>query len=303
MDGVEVSVAVLTYNSDKYKTIETIKSILMQEKVTIEIIISDDGSRDNNFDFIECYFKERNFNQYIIILNEKNRGIVANNYSALSRATGKYVKCISPGDQLYRKNTLRKWVDFLEKNNYKWCFSRAVYYQRNRKSQVEVVTALTHPQNIKVYKQKNQNNMRWQYVVLSDIAVGVVMLCETQTQLQYIKEITNKIKYADDNIWRLMMFDGVQSGFYDEYTVLYEFGLGISTQNKAIWKRRLKMDWEKTNRIIYQRKKLDDFQCKMIKALKTENGNNELKKFFIKGFIEHKIKRKLFPQKTINYLP
>ena len=136
---------------------------------------------------------------------------------------------------------------------------------------------------------------------MSDIAVGASMLCLRELQLKYCKEILDKVIYAEDNIWRMMMFDGITGGFYSAHTILYEWGSGVSTANSSIWEERLHNDWINTDKILLDRNSIDSFQLEMRKAYDISRGCSKLKKIFIKG----KLKNKLFvkKRKSINYLP
>ena len=69
----DVSVLVLTYNAIYEKLLDTVKSILMQNGVDLEIIIADDGSSHKEFDKLSEFFKSYGFTEYVIIENEKNK--------------------------------------------------------------------------------------------------------------------------------------------------------------------------------------------------------------------------------------
>ena len=55
-NSVEVSVLVLTYNSNLDKLIDTVKSVIDQRGVSLEIVISDDGSKVKHFDELKDFF-------------------------------------------------------------------------------------------------------------------------------------------------------------------------------------------------------------------------------------------------------
>ncbi|NCB27289.1 MAG: glycosyltransferase family 2 protein [Bacteroidia bacterium] len=59
-----VSIIVLTYNSDFYKIIRTLESIVLQTYKKFEIIISDDGSSSFQANSLEHYFKENEITNY-----------------------------------------------------------------------------------------------------------------------------------------------------------------------------------------------------------------------------------------------
>ena len=51
---MQISVVVLTYNPDSEKLLATLRSVICQQDVDYEVILSDDGSVDNRFDLAEA---------------------------------------------------------------------------------------------------------------------------------------------------------------------------------------------------------------------------------------------------------
>ena len=68
---MKVSVAMCTYNGEKYIE-EQLNSILNQTKKIDEIIICDDGSKDNTLKICDKILKNSNVT-YSIKINKKNR--------------------------------------------------------------------------------------------------------------------------------------------------------------------------------------------------------------------------------------
>lgn len=300
----EISVIVVTYNPSLNKLFDTLESILFQENIKFQIIIADDGSEKNYFEEIRNFFDNRKFKDYILIGNKVNQGTVLNYYSGLKCAIGKYIKGISPGDRLYAADTLRKWIDYLQKAGGEWSFSEAVYYQLNDNGEVQPVSVMAHPNDLTPYKKNNNNKIRWNYVVFSDMALGASILGTKAVQISYIEKIIYRIVYAEDNIWRLMMFDGIVGVYYSEFTILYEYGSGISTSCNDVWGLKLNKDWNAANKIMFNKSDTaDPFQKSMIKAMKIIGGSDRWKRVFIKGKVMTYIKRKIKGRKTVKILP
>lgn len=131
MSTYDVSVICLAYNADINKLLTTLKSIIYQENCNFEVIVADDGSKNNYRELIEKYFRKNNFVNYKLVLNTKlntkNHGTVENLISGLDVASGKYVKQISPGDYLFDQYTLSKVFDFAEKISANLLFGDAVF--------------------------------------------------------------------------------------------------------------------------------------------------------------------------------
>ena len=88
-----VSVCIPCYNAQN--TIErTIWSVLKQTYSNIEIIISDNASTDKTVEVVRQIEDER----VRIFINETNLGMAKNFQAALSRASGKYIKCLCADD-------------------------------------------------------------------------------------------------------------------------------------------------------------------------------------------------------------
>ena len=108
-----VSVAVITYNQDKFIR-ECLDSILNQEYPNFEIIVADDCSNDNTFKILEEYVNKYP-NKVKILKSEKNNGITSNSNLAYFGCSGKYISWIG-GDDLMLPNKLIKQVEFMENN-------------------------------------------------------------------------------------------------------------------------------------------------------------------------------------------
>ena len=107
-----VSVCVITYNSSKY-VLETLDSIVSQTYKNIELIISDDSSRDNTVGIVKSWVaeNEKRFIKTRILTSEKNTGVTGNCNRAYKAASGVYVKDIG-GDDVLLPDYIEKCVDY-----------------------------------------------------------------------------------------------------------------------------------------------------------------------------------------------
>lgn len=83
----------------------------------------------------------------------------------------------------------------------------------------------------------------------------------------------------EDNSFRLIIFDGVEFGFFPQTVILYEYGIGISTSKNREWKVRLKKDQRETNQITLGRKGWDSISNKYHRVLKQEAKSGGESKF------------------------
>lgn len=110
-----VSVLIPAYNHEKYVQ-ETIQSVIEQTYENIELIIIDDGSKDNTWQKIQEMKEvcEKRFTR-IHFETKKNEGICTTLNKLLSLANGEYVGIIASDDK-YKPMLIEKELDFLSKN-------------------------------------------------------------------------------------------------------------------------------------------------------------------------------------------
>ena len=296
----EVSVIVATYNSVYEKIILTIDSIICQKGVNIELIVTDDGSEKHYFDEIKEHLRNKRFFNFKLIEHKENQGTVLNVYDGAMKSSCKFVKTISPGDMLASDDVLYKWVQKIVYKDYGWSFSDAVYYCKENDRYI-AVERNTHPQIVEPYLRENNAVCRWNYVVNDDIAMGATLFCSLHLIKKYLERIINKVKYAEDNIWRLMMYDGIVPYYHPFETVLYECNTGISTSGGDRWSELLSVDWAEANKIMSENSNEEDsLQKRMGKYVFREYSNNKIvgkmEKYIIPGRLIINIKRMFRPR-------
>ena len=108
-----VSVPVITYNSAQ-TIIETLESIKAQTYPNIELIISDDCSKDNTVALCQDWLeknKER-FTRTVLLTVEKNTGVAGNCNRASAVCTGEWKKGIA-GDDIMLPNCIKDCMDYV----------------------------------------------------------------------------------------------------------------------------------------------------------------------------------------------
>ena len=233
---VDITIVVLTYNSELEKLKLTLTSIIQQEGISYDIIVADDGSTEFDKNNIEQFFDEQLFNRYRIIQNKVNAGTVENVRNAIKYVKSRYVKLISPGDFFYCNTTLKDVVDFMRKKNYYVVFGRALFYKNDNKFTLLNKFA---PYNIFYYKRKektfltkeNKHILRY-YIKYLDLISGASIIAETKIVAEYINKIYKEVRLAEDTILMLMVADGISIGFFNEAFIFYEYGTGVSTGGK-----------------------------------------------------------------------
>ncbi len=102
-----ISVMVTSYNYEKFIK-QTLNSILKQSYKNYEVVIVDDGSKDNSVEIIKQYTnKYKNFYLYTHD-GGKNRGLVESMKLGISKAKGEYVAFLESDDYWHKDNLLEK---------------------------------------------------------------------------------------------------------------------------------------------------------------------------------------------------
>ncbi len=248
---MKFSVVVISYNSNIDKMLFTLKSIVEQKFDGYEIVIADDASKENNFSLIENYFKENDFNDYVMVANDTNKGTVKNILTGLNVAKGKYIKVIGTGDALYGENTLQQVYDFMESGQRKGCFGLLRGFKQNVNGQIQTVPYY-HPFDIQAYRGKiNINRIQKNLTLYSDNVCGAAICCEKIFLMEYLKKIEDYVVYEEDIFQVLCAVENQPLELFDEYMIWYEIGEGISTKKRSGFAKLLEVDVEKFYGMLY----------------------------------------------------
>jgi len=135
-----VSIIVPIYNVENYLE-RCINSILNQTYSNLEIILIDDGSKDNGSKICDSFAKKDN---RIIAVHKENGGLSdARNYG-LKMATGKYI-CFVDGDDWIEKDMIEVFLFQLIKNNADICIGRR--FRSNSFNEKKIEKFRTYPKN------------------------------------------------------------------------------------------------------------------------------------------------------------
>ena len=102
-----ISVCLATYNGEKYLR-EQLDSILCQLSENDELVISDDGSKDETINIINSY----NDNRIRLFHNQGKHGVVPNFENALSKANGDFI-FLSDQDDVWMNDKVEKCIRLL----------------------------------------------------------------------------------------------------------------------------------------------------------------------------------------------
>ena len=110
-----VSVIISSYNHENYIK-ETLKSVIAQTYSRIELLISDDGSKDDTYKVIEAVLKEnRKRFEYCYWFKHDNAGLPKSLNQLIDKSTGKYI-FVMASDDIVKEHAIQTLVEFLESN-------------------------------------------------------------------------------------------------------------------------------------------------------------------------------------------
>lgn len=107
-----VSIITPCYNGERYVS-QTIESVLAQTYTKWEMLIVDDGSKDNSARIIKDYCKK---DSRIKLIQQPNGGSANARNHGIREAKGQYIALLD-SDDLWEKNFLDEQIKFMQEKN------------------------------------------------------------------------------------------------------------------------------------------------------------------------------------------
>jgi len=154
-----VSIIVITYNSEKY-VLETLESARAQTYQNIELIVSDDGSKDNTVEICRKWIEE-NKNRFVrteLITVEKNTGVTANCNRGLLAAHGEWIKYVA-GDDILVNFCIEEFLNAVN-DKIKIICSEIKEFRLDHEAKIEISEkgSIVNPAFIKLHEARKQFN-------------------------------------------------------------------------------------------------------------------------------------------------
>lgn len=132
-DGL-VSIITPCYNGSRYIS-ETMESVISQTYENWEMLIVDDGSKDNSAEVIKKYCEQ---DKRIKLLSQANAGAAAARNNGIRNAEGQYIALLD-ADDLWEKNFLEEQIKLMKEKNTLCVYSS---YHRIDGDSKEILTPL-----------------------------------------------------------------------------------------------------------------------------------------------------------------
>lgn len=245
-ENVDVSIIVLLYNADWVKLERTIQSVINQQGINFEVVLSDDGSQNNPDDMVASVMDKYQYTNYKFNRNEKNVGTVKNILSALEYASGKYIYLISPGDMIFDENTMKDFFEFAERNQSMVCFGDYIPYNV-LSGRVQTFEGFSHPPAPSVYEHPHSFFESKVYTLFGGNILGPTFFRKKEYATRYFSLASQSSKYVEDNTSIVFsLAENIPIHHCNRHICWYEQGTGISTGGNGEWQKLLEKDFDNT---------------------------------------------------------
>lgn len=145
-----VSIVMPAYNCEKY-VVEAINSVLAQTYKNWELLVLDDGSKDNTSQIIEG-FSQKDY-RIKALPNEKNMGVSATRNRGIELASGDWIAFLD-SDDMWEPVKLEKQFEVAEKEAAEFLFTGSSYINEDGESFKGIFEV---PEKLTYKKLRNQN--------------------------------------------------------------------------------------------------------------------------------------------------
>lgn len=212
---MNVSVAVISYNSSE-TIIDTLESVLAQTygSEKIELIISDDASKDNTNQIIDKWLSVNQgfFYNTKFIKNFINKGVSANCNQAWRASSCEWIKSIA-GDDMLESDCIKFNINYINKNPE----SKIVFSKMRWFGNIQKVTPSKY--NMRFFKKDSKKQNNWLKCFSFNIAPASFISREALESIGYADESYRTIE--DLPLWLKFTAAGYKLHFLDLITVNY----------------------------------------------------------------------------------
>ena len=223
-ENILVSVVVVTYNSAS-TVLETLDSIKQQTYDKIELIVSDDCSKDDTVIVCQNWLqgnKQRFVNSELITV-KINTGVCANLNRAIAATKGDWIKLIA-GDDILLPNCVEDFVDYVHKYpDAKWVSSYMQVYKDSFRSENCVARMSVSKRDFFDLSVEAQLKMiaPWNLIAAAPNFYNIEML-------RSIGGFDENFSFEDYPLYITLLESGYKCYFMDKETVGYRIHESIS---------------------------------------------------------------------------
>jgi len=251
-----VSIIVPIYNANKY-LIKCVGSILAQTLKDIEIILVNDGSKDDSLEICNQFSKS---DHRIIIIDKKNEGVSQARNVGIDKAKGEYISFVDADDWI-EPNMYENMYNKLKSTNSKVCICNGYRQKGNEMTEIKVLVQSDQIQQISAEYIIGQiiGENRWGNRDSSLAHRGVYFYLYKRDQIGKIR-FNRELPMGEDLLFNINVLGKTQEICIDEgYYYHYIWNTSSSTQEyeNKFWNVLKKM-------IVDIEKALEDIQLKEV---------------------------------------
>lgn len=181
----DVSVIIPFYSGVSW-LIEAVDSVLNQTYKAKEIIVVNDGSKENIDDFLEKYYKN------IIYIYKENGGPATARNLGIEKSSGKYIAFLD-SDDIWLPTKLEKQVKFMEKTNCVWSHTSYETFD----------TEIERDNTLKEISVADLNGNIYPYMIMSNrLATPCIMIKGDLLKNNKNLRFNNNMRYGQDQyLW------------------------------------------------------------------------------------------------------
>jgi len=232
MSNQLVSVTVISYNSSA-TILETLESIKNQSYPRLELIISDDCSKDNTVAVCQEWIENNKdrFERLKLLTSDQNQGVCANGNKAKRAIKGEWVKGIA-ADDILLPNCISDFMGYVNKNkNISFVTSWLKVYNETFDEE-NCIEEKKGPKDLRIFDQPVEVQLR-QMAYSSFIQAPSIF---------YKKEVfdtvggyTDKYPYEDHPFYMDVLEHGYKLYFMDKVTVGYRVHQSASHSSNKLF--------------------------------------------------------------------
>jgi glycosyltransferase involved in cell wall biosynthesis len=220
---VLVSVGMLSYNHEKYIA-QAIESVLNQTIYDLELIIIDDGSKDNSRRIIKEYSAKDP--RVKPIFHERNFGIARGANDCLKNASGEYFGFLG-SDDLWEPSKTEKQLKILEKDPEKVVWSEGQIINGDGDLTGRTMTEL-------LFSPTKKSGYIFQELLREDFIFGQSILMKTEIAQKY--SFNENLRYVNDHQYFIDLSREHEFIFMPESLAKYRMhGQNITSKNHKLW--------------------------------------------------------------------
>lgn len=207
-----VSIVMPAYNCERY-VVEAINSILAQTYRNWELLVLDDGSKDNTLRIIEEFSQKDS--RIKALPNGKNMGVSATRNRGIELASGEWIAFLD-SDDMWKSEKLEKQFEIVEKEAAEFLFTGSSYINEEGEPYKGIFEV---PEKITYKKLRNQN-------VISCSSVLV-----KKKYFEHIKMEKDEM-HEDYAVWLRILKLGVTAFGVNEPLLIYRISRNSKSGNK-----------------------------------------------------------------------